>query len=457
MFKNKLLAVFVLIGMFSSPVFAFVPEDSKLEVSSAEQSVLLNENSDNSVIKGIEDAQIDERILPPIKLPPIKVPPKQEQNLNSCSNYQYITQWGTLGSGNGEFNVPKGVTVDSLGYVYVADTNNHRIQKFGCATVQTPSITVTYPNGGEVFTAGQQITITWTSQNIPSNAQVGLVFDHDPSASLQYSFSVISTYPNYTTVNDGSETITIPSSGYFGSPLNQTIQYGGLYSARVIYIDPNSTVVSDSSDNLFTINQPSSNLCTINSFTVPTSTTIASRLSVTFSWSSNCNNVVLQANSGSYTLRHVGGSSGTHTFTAPPETSFSIKDSSVDITLIAGNNDDTISQTRSVQVTDVTSPAPNQCVISSLTATPNPVLSVSNQTSLSWVAPAGCIVYVQSWTPSATGLTSGNIFKPGTYYFNATDSVTTTLSKSTTYYISAQAGADNKSVLSAKTIDVKKN
>jgi len=42
----------------------------------------------------------------------------------------YITQWGTVGTENGQFMFPYGIAVDSLGNVYVADTWNHRIQKF---------------------------------------------------------------------------------------------------------------------------------------------------------------------------------------------------------------------------------------------------------------------------------------------------------------------------------------
>ena len=42
----------------------------------------------------------------------------------------YITQWGVQGSGNGQFQSPQGVATDAAGNVYVADTGNHRIQKF---------------------------------------------------------------------------------------------------------------------------------------------------------------------------------------------------------------------------------------------------------------------------------------------------------------------------------------
>jgi DNA-binding beta-propeller fold protein YncE len=49
------------------------------------------------------------------------------------SNGRFITQWGGPGSGNGQFGqfyVPAGIAVDSSGNVYVADAGNNRIQKF---------------------------------------------------------------------------------------------------------------------------------------------------------------------------------------------------------------------------------------------------------------------------------------------------------------------------------------
>ncbi len=44
--------------------------------------------------------------------------------------YNFVTQWGSYGSGDGQFQDPIGVAVDALGNVYVADTYNYQIQKF---------------------------------------------------------------------------------------------------------------------------------------------------------------------------------------------------------------------------------------------------------------------------------------------------------------------------------------
>jgi streptogramin lyase len=46
------------------------------------------------------------------------------------SNGSFLTKWGSKGSGNGQFIYPWGLAVDSLANVYVADFQNWRIQKF---------------------------------------------------------------------------------------------------------------------------------------------------------------------------------------------------------------------------------------------------------------------------------------------------------------------------------------
>ncbi len=47
----------------------------------------------------------------------------------------FISQWGSQGTGNGQFSRPYGIAVDSSGNLYVADTENNRIQKFSSAGV----------------------------------------------------------------------------------------------------------------------------------------------------------------------------------------------------------------------------------------------------------------------------------------------------------------------------------
>ena len=46
------------------------------------------------------------------------------------SEGNFLRKWGTLGSGDGQFGYPYGVAADGSGNVYVADTDSHRIQKF---------------------------------------------------------------------------------------------------------------------------------------------------------------------------------------------------------------------------------------------------------------------------------------------------------------------------------------
>ncbi len=50
----------------------------------------------------------------------------------SSLNIQFITKWGTQGSGDGQFNRPNNIAVDNTGNIYVTDFGNNRIQVFDC-------------------------------------------------------------------------------------------------------------------------------------------------------------------------------------------------------------------------------------------------------------------------------------------------------------------------------------
>lgn len=46
------------------------------------------------------------------------------------SDGNFLLKWGTKGYGDGQFHYPRGIAVDGLGNVYVVDAGNYRIQKF---------------------------------------------------------------------------------------------------------------------------------------------------------------------------------------------------------------------------------------------------------------------------------------------------------------------------------------
>ena len=63
-----------------------------------------------------------------------------------AETYVCALKWGTSGSGDGQLIGPRGVAVDGSGNVYVADTNNHRVQKFAALTPTLSPTTITQEN-----------------------------------------------------------------------------------------------------------------------------------------------------------------------------------------------------------------------------------------------------------------------------------------------------------------------
>jgi len=45
-------------------------------------------------------------------------------------NFNFVLKWGSEGSGIGQFKLPAGIAVDSYENIYIADKENHRVQKF---------------------------------------------------------------------------------------------------------------------------------------------------------------------------------------------------------------------------------------------------------------------------------------------------------------------------------------
>ena len=105
----------------------------------------------------------------------------------------YLTQWGSPGAGNGQFNGPFGVATDAAGNVYVVDRFNHRIQKFtgtGTYLIQWGSFgsgdgEFNAPNGVATEASGNIYVVDSGNYRIqkfgPTPTPIAMAFDFTPN------------------------------------------------------------------------------------------------------------------------------------------------------------------------------------------------------------------------------------------------------------------------------------
>jgi hypothetical protein len=70
----------------------------------------------------------------------------------------FVSTLGSQGTGDGQFESPSGVAVDSGGNIYVADTGNHRVQKFTSSGVFVAAIG-TFGSGSGQFDSPKGVAI----------------------------------------------------------------------------------------------------------------------------------------------------------------------------------------------------------------------------------------------------------------------------------------------------------
>lgn len=149
-----------------------------------------------------------------------------------------------------------GVVGDNLNNTKPADSTDILAVK-DCDPNESPRIKVLSPNGGETYTAGQQVTVKWTSCNVPNDVEIGIDLKNRATTNTDIVHNLISQ-----TLNTGRVSVVLsPQSGIQG------FQFGNKFKIELFYVVKSGGSTEniypipiwlnniDQSDNFFTVNQ----------------------------------------------------------------------------------------------------------------------------------------------------------------------------------------------------------
>jgi sugar lactone lactonase YvrE len=91
---------------------------------------------------------------------------------SGVEKYVFDLKWGSLGAGDGQFDYPMSITLDSFGYLYVADNYNNRIQKFNSTGTYISQL------GGSGAGDGQFNYVPASAVDASGNVYVADEFNH---------------------------------------------------------------------------------------------------------------------------------------------------------------------------------------------------------------------------------------------------------------------------------------
>ena len=169
------------------------------------------------------------------------------QEFTQVGNHmQFDSQFGSQGSGMGQFNGPYGIAVDSSGNIFVADSGNNRIQKFdsngnfllawGCANATTTACQSDLQGNGEMWGPSYLTTDSFGNVYVsdPGNERVQK-FDNDGNYITQWGCPD----PNSTNFVGGACVGDNAAPGHFNGPGGIAVDSSGnvfvadLYNNRI--------------------------------------------------------------------------------------------------------------------------------------------------------------------------------------------------------------------------------